>query len=90
MGFLTEREAKIVDAVVSFGKTVDVWAGPIHAVDRVLGTVSVDSRVLVDELLHRGILSIRTKARNVADPADASPVLSWWEHGPNFPRMPQD
>jgi hypothetical protein len=86
MARLTRREARIVAALIGAGEVLDPWATPIHAVDRAIGTVSEDSRKLVQNLLGRGIVHVRTRARNVVDPSDPRPAFHWWEYGPNFER----
>jgi hypothetical protein len=82
----TDQERRITEALVSAGEVLDVWTVPIHAVDRALTPrTSAESRKLVEDMLLRRVVQIRTRARNTLDPADPTPTLSWWEKGSSPP-----
>jgi hypothetical protein len=79
--FVQDHTAKAINAVVAAGEVDDPWGNPVHEVDAATGHVSAESRFLVQELLERGDLVMRTRSRNLLDQSESAAAIWWWERG---------
>ena len=70
-----EDEERAIVALISAGRTLNVWREPIHAVERELGMSTADAKAFVEELQHRGV--VRIKGQKVS----GVPRLRWWVRG---------
>ena len=76
---VAENERKVMAILINHPRTTGAWQDPIQAVAITMRWITADSFKFVTDMFERHLLRIRTKARNLLDPADAE--NHWWEKG---------
>jgi len=73
---LTDQEQRAVRALCGAGKTSNLWAVPIQAVDSRAGHAYAESRAIIRSLLKKRAIRVRMEATN-GPQFSLSP--QWWE-----------
>jgi len=75
---MTADERKVAEVLIKHPPTKDVWAAPIQEAGKSIpGWDSAMARSFVEDMRSRGLVQVKSKARNQNDPEDNQE--SWWE-----------